>query len=139
MILSTVPGMTVLGRCETLAVSDSRSAILADFDMRGRAISFWTRTNTSFPGVFLPFFIGSFPLTFDLPHNLLMIQTIKQMTNNVPRIPNPNMVSPASIQQIPLLKVALTVNSFPHQVCSVADMSGIRFLNFSGLRTNVGC
>jgi len=64
MILSTVPGMTVLGRCETLAVSDSRSAILADFDMRGRAISFWTRTNTSFPGVFLRFFIGSFPLTF---------------------------------------------------------------------------
>jgi len=68
-----------------------------------------------------------------------MIQTIKQMTNNVPRIPYPNMVSPASIQQNPVLKIAPNVNLFPRQVCSVADMSGIRFLNFSGLRTSVGC
>jgi hypothetical protein len=30
-----------------------------------------------------------------------MIQTIKQMTKSVPRIPYPNMVPPASIQQIP--------------------------------------
>jgi hypothetical protein len=65
MILSTVPGMTVLGRYETLAVSDSRSAILADFDIRGSAISFWTRANSWFPGVTgvsVRFFIGLFQI-----------------------------------------------------------------------------
>src|SRR5580704_14118929 len=40
--LSTVPGMVVLGRSEILAVSKLSSAILADFDMRGSAISVWT-------------------------------------------------------------------------------------------------
>jgi hypothetical protein len=39
---STVPGMVVLGRSEILAVSKLSSAILADFDMRGSAISVWT-------------------------------------------------------------------------------------------------
>jgi hypothetical protein len=42
MSLSTVPGMTLLGRSEILDVSELSSAILADLDMRGSAISVWT-------------------------------------------------------------------------------------------------
>jgi hypothetical protein len=63
MILSTVPGMTVLGWCETLAVSDSRSAILADFDMRGSAISALMLAGIAFAVFVLRFFIGLFVFT----------------------------------------------------------------------------
>jgi hypothetical protein len=55
----TVPGMTVLGCCETLAVSDSSSAILADFDMRRSAISVLTLASIVLFD-FLRFFIGFF-------------------------------------------------------------------------------
>jgi hypothetical protein len=95
-----MPGMTVLGFWATLAVSDSSSAILADFDMRGNAISFWMRARISFPGFFLRFFIDSFAAAVVPPHILLMIQTIKQMTNSVPSSPYPNMVPPSSIQPL---------------------------------------
>jgi hypothetical protein len=39
MSRSTVPGMTVFGRSEILDVSKLSSAILADLDIRGSAIS----------------------------------------------------------------------------------------------------
>ena len=42
MILSTVPGMVVLGRSGIRAVSRFSSAILADLAMRGLAISLLT-------------------------------------------------------------------------------------------------
>jgi len=107
MILSTVPGMTVLGGCETLAVSDSSSAILADFDMRGSAISVLTLASIVLPDC-LRFFIGLFRIGRG-PHTLLMIQTIKQMTNSVPSSPYPNIVSPSSIQVL-LSSGSSTVN-----------------------------
>ena len=136
MTLSTVPGMTVLGSCDTLAICDSSSALLADFDMRGSAISFWTRANTSFSGAFLRFFIGSFPRSSSHPLDNPNDQTNEQKCpkNSISKHGGSCFNSTDSF-----LKVALTVNSFPHQICSVADMSGIRFLNFSGLRTIVGC
>jgi len=49
MILSTVPGMVVLGRSETRAISRFRSAILADLAMRGLAISFLTLARIESP------------------------------------------------------------------------------------------
>jgi hypothetical protein len=48
MILSTVPGMLVLGCSATLAVSKFRSAILADLAIRGFAISFSMLTRVAF-------------------------------------------------------------------------------------------
>ena len=60
MILSTVPGMTVLGCCETLAVSDSISAILADFDMRGSANSALMLAGIALPNFLLRFFMSLF-------------------------------------------------------------------------------
>jgi hypothetical protein len=66
-----------------------------------------------------------------------MIQTMKQITKSVPRIPCPNIVPRASIQQMPF-DGSPTVDFFPHQFCSVADTSVVRSLNFSGLRTSVG-
>jgi len=68
--------------------------------MRGNAISFWMRARISFPGFFLRFFIDSFAAAVVPPHILLMIQTIKQMTNSVPSSPYPNMVPPSSIQPL---------------------------------------
>jgi hypothetical protein len=50
----------VLGCCETLALSDSSSAILADFDMRGSAISALTLAVRALPDSFLRRFIDSF-------------------------------------------------------------------------------
>jgi hypothetical protein len=53
--------MVVLGRSEILAVSKLSSAILADFDMRGSAISVWTASIVmlgSFLGLLL--FMDSF-------------------------------------------------------------------------------
>jgi hypothetical protein len=96
--LSTVPGMTVLGCSETLAVFDLSSAILADFDMRGSAISALMLAGIALPNLFLRFFMGLFRADRG-PHTLLMIQTIKQITNRVPSSPYPNMVSP-SIQPL---------------------------------------
>jgi hypothetical protein len=53
MSLSTVPGMTVLGCSGIVAVSELRSAILADLDMRGSAISACTPTSIVLLGSFL--------------------------------------------------------------------------------------
>src|ERR1700727_1328606 len=99
MILSTIPGMTVLGCAETLAVSDSSSAFLADFDMRGRAISVLMLASIALPDFDLRFFMDLFRFHRG-PHTLLMIQTIKQITNRVPSNPYPNMASPSSIQPL---------------------------------------
>ena len=55
MILSTVPGMVVLGRSGTRAISRFRSAILADLAMRGLAISFLTLARVESPSSFLDF------------------------------------------------------------------------------------
>jgi hypothetical protein len=99
MILSTMPGMTVLGFCKTLAESDSSSAILTDFDMRASAISFLILASIALPVFFLRFLMDSFP-TYLAPHSFLMIQTIKQMINRVPSSPYPNIVSPSSIQPL---------------------------------------
>jgi hypothetical protein len=58
--LSTVPGMTVFGRSEILAVSNLSSAILADFDMRGSAISVWTMARIALPDSLVCFFMDLF-------------------------------------------------------------------------------
>ena len=60
MILSTVPGMMVLGFCETLDSSDLCSAILADLDMRGSAISVLTLAVMALLDSFFRLFIDSF-------------------------------------------------------------------------------
>jgi len=61
MSLSTVPGMTVLGCLGIAAVPELRSAILADLDMRGSAISAWTPASIVLVGSFLCLlFIDSF-------------------------------------------------------------------------------
>lgn len=52
-----MPGTMVFGFSETLAPYDSRSAIFADFDMRGSAISFCMRASISCRGLFLCFFM----------------------------------------------------------------------------------
>ncbi len=56
MILSTVPGMVVLGCSGIRAVSRFSSAILADLAMRGFAISFLTLARVALPG-FLAFLV----------------------------------------------------------------------------------
>jgi hypothetical protein len=56
MILSTVPGMVVLGCSRIRAVSRFSSAILPDLDMRGFAISFLTLARVELPGFFFAFF-----------------------------------------------------------------------------------
>ncbi len=53
MILSTSPGMVVLGRSGIREVSKFSSAILADLDMRGFAISFLTLACVALPNSFL--------------------------------------------------------------------------------------
>jgi hypothetical protein len=58
--LSTVPGMIVCGFSATLALSELRSAILADFDMRGSAISALTVAARALSDSFLCLFINSF-------------------------------------------------------------------------------
>ena len=60
MSLSTVPGMTVRGFSLTLVLSALRSAILADFDMRGSAISVLTLAVRVLPDSFLCLVIDSF-------------------------------------------------------------------------------
>jgi hypothetical protein len=53
--------MVVLGRSDILAVSKLSSAILADFDMRGSAISVWTLAGIALLSSFLCLlFIDSF-------------------------------------------------------------------------------
>jgi hypothetical protein len=79
-------------------VSKLSSAILADFDMRGNAISVWTASIVllgSFLGLLL-FMIHSVIRRY----SFLMIQTIKQITTKVPTSPYPNIVvsySPMSL------------------------------------------
>src|SRR5579859_1465133 len=55
MILSTVPGMLILGRSGTRAISRFRSAILADLAMHGLAISFLTLARVESISSFLAF------------------------------------------------------------------------------------
>jgi hypothetical protein len=59
MILATVPGMVVLGGSEIRAVSRFSSAIFADLDIRGVAISFLTLARLALPSSFLPFLCAS--------------------------------------------------------------------------------
>jgi hypothetical protein len=59
--------MLVLGCCKTLDLSDSRSAILADCDMRGSAISALTLAVIASPGSFLCLFIDSFVILASNP------------------------------------------------------------------------
>jgi hypothetical protein len=59
MSLSTVPGMMVLGLSKILAVSELRSAILADFDMRGSAISVLMPAGIAFTDFLWRFFMNS--------------------------------------------------------------------------------
>jgi hypothetical protein len=89
-----MPGMTVLGFCKTLAVSDSSFAILADFDTRGSAISALMLADIALTDFLLCFFMTSLRASPRL-HALLMSQTIKQMINSVPSNPYPNMVPPS--------------------------------------------
>ena len=58
MILSTVPGMVVLGCSLVRAVSRFSSAIPADLAMRGFAISFLALANVARPDFVLLFFCG---------------------------------------------------------------------------------
>jgi hypothetical protein len=55
MILSTVPGIVVLGCSRIRAVSKFSAAILPDLDMRGFAISFLTLARVELPGLFFSF------------------------------------------------------------------------------------
>ena len=55
MILSTVPGMDVLGCSGIRVVSRFSSAIFADLAMRGFPISFVTLARVALPGSFLAF------------------------------------------------------------------------------------
>ena len=59
MSLSTVPGIVVLGFSDILAVFKLLSAILADFDMRGSAISALMLTGIAFNDFLLSFFMSS--------------------------------------------------------------------------------
>jgi hypothetical protein len=67
MSLSTVPGMVVLGLSDTLAVSKLLSAILADFDMRGSAISALMLAGIALPNFLLRFFMGLFRICGPTP------------------------------------------------------------------------
>ena len=87
--------------------------------MRGSAISALMRAGIALPNFFLRFFMGLFRVHHG-PHTLLMIQTIKQMTNRVPSKPYPNMVSPSSIQPL-LFKGSSTVGLSQNKVCPVTD------------------
>jgi len=58
MILSTVPGMVVLGCSGIRAVSCFSSAILADLAMRGFAISFVTLARVASSGCVFLFLCG---------------------------------------------------------------------------------
>ena len=60
MILSTVPGMVVLGCSRVRAVSRFSSVILADLAMRGFAISFLTLARIARPDFVLRFFFGMY-------------------------------------------------------------------------------
>ena len=61
MILSTVPGMVVLGCSEILAVSRFSSVILADLAIRGVAISFLTLARIALPDSLLLFLCSMHP------------------------------------------------------------------------------
>ncbi len=61
MILSTVPGMVVLGRSGIRDVFRFNCMILADLAMRGFAISFLTVASVALPDFFLPLFCGIHP------------------------------------------------------------------------------
>jgi hypothetical protein len=61
MILSTVPGMVMLGRSGIRVVSRLSSAIRADLDMRGFAISFRTSARARSSGFFLDFLCTMHP------------------------------------------------------------------------------
>ena len=63
MILSTVPGIVMLGCSEIRAVSKFSSAIFADLAMRGFAISLLTLIRVALPVFFLVF------LCIMHPHN----------------------------------------------------------------------
>jgi len=67
--------------------------------MRGSAISARLLAGIALSHSFLRFFIGLFRIHRG-PYTLLMIQTIKQITNRVPSSPYPNMASPSSIQPL---------------------------------------
>lgn len=58
MILSTVPGMVMLGCSGIRAVSRFCSAIFADLAMRGLPISFVTLARIALPGSFLALLTG---------------------------------------------------------------------------------
>ena len=63
MILSTVPGIVVLGCSGIRAVSRFSSATLADLAMRGFVISFLTLARVALPGSFLLFLCIMHPLS----------------------------------------------------------------------------
>jgi hypothetical protein len=67
--------------------------------MRGSAISDLMLAGIALSDFVLRFFIGLFHFHRG-PYSLLMIQTIKQITNRVPSSPYPNIVSPSSIQPL---------------------------------------
>jgi len=89
--------------------------------MRGSAISARLLAGIALSHSFLRFFIGLFRIHRG-PYTLLMIQTIKQITNRVPSSPYPNMASPSSIQPLLLKGVASTVGLAQSEVCTVTDM-----------------
>ena len=60
MILSTMPGRMVFGFSEILAVFDSSSAILADFAIRGSAISAVRAAGIAFSDFLGCFFMNLF-------------------------------------------------------------------------------
>ena len=62
MILSTVPGMVVLGCSGIRALSKFSSVILADLAMRGFAISFLTLARVTLTCSFLRFLCTTHPL-----------------------------------------------------------------------------
>jgi hypothetical protein len=61
MILSTIPGMVVLGGSGIRALSRFSAVILADLAMRGFAISFRTLAYVASPAVFLRFLCAIHP------------------------------------------------------------------------------
>ena len=78
----------------TLALSALSSAILADFDMRGCAISVLTlAVRALYDSLFCRFM--DFIRSSRGLQTRLIIQTIKQIINKVPSSPYPNIVSPS--------------------------------------------